>query len=56
MNLHTEQKIESEANKPEWQRPRLEYLGTIGDFVQGGGKSGTNSDHDPLSTTKGGVG
>ena len=42
--------------KAQWDRPRLAYLGKVGDLVRGFGKTGTTGDSDPALTTKTGVG
>jgi hypothetical protein len=44
------------APKSAWKKPVLTRLGNLKDLVQGGGKSGSNVDHDPRSSRKKGTG
>lgn len=42
--------------KTAWERPEIVRLGHLKDFVQGGGKSGSQFDMDPNGSGKGGLG
>ena len=47
---------EQDSNKAAWERPQLVRMGHLKEFVQGGGKSGSQFDMDPNGSGKGGIG
>lgn len=46
----------AQNNKRAWERPELVRMGHLKEFVQGGGKGGSNADGDPQSSGKNGMG
>lgn len=64
MNMHEKllraESAENRENrytcKASYVPPKLVFFGSIRNLTQGGGKSGSNADSDPISTTKRGTG
>ncbi len=47
--------MDDSKREPAWEAPKVEYLGTLAELVQGRGKSGPGVDGDPKTTAKGGL-